>query len=109
MNHHDAMDVLTAPTTSLDTLKARSWNSRLRLEFALFSLSRTNSSLFEVDPMSIMSFLCGLLPGRCGCEAPEPGKQARDKTSSAKAESDSQKPTKPAHEPPTTTEGRHTG
>jgi hypothetical protein len=33
--------------------------------------------------MTLMSFLCSLLPGKCGCEVPEPRERSGEKTSSA--------------------------
>jgi hypothetical protein len=57
--------------------------------------------------MTLMSFFCSLLPSRCGCEAPERDKRSAEKVSSAEVESNGPKQAKPAHEPPTRTEGRH--
>jgi hypothetical protein len=47
--------------------------------------------------MTLMSFLCSLLPGRCGCEAPE---RSDEKASSAAVEPEVPQSSKPEHEPP---------
>jgi hypothetical protein len=52
--------------------------------------------------MTLMSFLCSLLPGKCGCEAPEPREQSGEKASSAGVEPKVPQSTKPEHEPTAT-------
>jgi len=59
--------------------------------------------------MTLMSFLCSLLPAKCGCEAPEQRERSGEKASSAGVKPEVPQSTKPVHEPPPTTDGRHAG
>jgi hypothetical protein len=59
--------------------------------------------------MTLMSFLCSLLPGKCVCEAPNQRERSGEKASSAGVEPEVPQSTKPEHEPPQPTDGRHTG
>jgi hypothetical protein len=59
--------------------------------------------------MTLMSFLCSLLPGKCGCEAPNQRERSGEKASSAGVDPEVPPSTKPEHEPAPPTDGRHTG
>ena len=66
------------------------------------------SNIARGTNMSLMSFLCGLLPGRCGCGETDSSKRPKPKTDSVEVQPGTSKETNSAHESSATGKGSHT-